>query len=100
MMRFADDHHMAFELPSQTTGLAAEFATLAERIAAEGVGRHTADLVRLGRLALDESASPGVVDALLDPTSAPVVRERAAVLLSLELGLRRPAHSLVGSGCV
>ena len=70
-------------LPTTPSGLADELAQLAGSIAQDGVAPHTSDVVRLGRLAEQHGLAPGAVAALLDPTSAPIVRERAAVSLSL-----------------
>jgi len=73
-------------LPTTPSGLADELAQLAGAIARDGVAPHTNDVVRLGRLAEQQGLAPGAIAALLDPTSAPVVRERAAVKLSLAAG--------------
>ena len=70
-------------LPTTPSGLADELAQLAGAIARDGVAPHTTDVVRLGRLAEQQGLAPGAISALLDPTSAPVVRERAAVKLSM-----------------
>ena len=73
-------------LPTTPSGLADELAQLAGAIARDGVAPHTSDVVRLGRLAEQHDLAPGAIAALLDPTSAPIVRERAAVRLSLAAG--------------
>jgi hypothetical protein len=70
-------------LPTTPSGLADALAQLAGAIARDGVAPHTNDVVRLGRLAELHELPAGAIDALLDPCSAPIVRERAAVTLSL-----------------
>lgn len=65
------------------TRVAAEFEQLAAAIAHNGVAPNAAGLVRLARSAESLGLPAGAIAALIDPTSAPVVRERAAVCLSL-----------------
>jgi len=70
-------------------GLAAELQQLAVDLAAGGFDR-SAEVVRLARAAESLDLEPGAVAALLDPTSAPIVRERAAVRLSLAAERSQP----------
>ena len=76
---------MAFtrHLPTTNTGLAAELEQLAGAISRDGVAPHTNEIIRLGRQAEHRGLPAGAISALLDATSAPIVRERAAVQLSL-----------------
>ncbi|MCC6225905.1 MAG: hypothetical protein IT195_05825 [Microthrixaceae bacterium] len=67
-------------LPSR---LAAELQQLADAIATGRVAANSAALVRLARSAESLGLPAGAIAALIDPTSAPIVRERAAVQLSL-----------------
>ena len=75
-------------------GLAAELQQLAHDLAA-GTRDRSADIVRLARSAEALELEPGSVAALLDPTSAPIVRERAAVRLSLAAERTQPLRRRV-----
>lgn len=73
---------MIRDMDASRLRLAAQFDRLADLLADHGAGAEVVELVRLGRQARRAGAPLGLVDALVDPTSAPIARERAAVLLA------------------